>query len=302
MTLENLTVKEKVKVVLKEFGLDFKIKKIKRKFKYEGETIISPYFDLLNTKTLSVINSVKDSYCISQNKDVVKLVLEGASKYEDLSVHAGGSINEGRKVYLQLRIKGDAKIGKDTVQRFITILDSNDGSTALSVGIGDRTLSCKNQFFYFYSKGQSKFRHSVSLKDRMKEIPELIRLGLEQSMRMTEIYKELEAIKVIGLLDANELINHLVGIDRTMDKKVLAELPTRQINVMNTLYDNITNELNDKGYNLWGLLSGVTRWTTHDKQAPKRHNGRVESQMCGTNYETNLKALKWVCNKGGVEL
>jgi hypothetical protein len=87
-----------------------------------------------------------------------------------------------------------------------------------------------------------------------------------------------------------------------MDKKVLADLPTRQTNVMNALYDNIIHELNDKGYNLWGLLAGITRWTTHDKQAPKRHNGRVESQMSGTNYETNLKALKWVCNEGGVEL
>ena len=51
--------------------------------------------------------------------------------------------------------------------------------------------------------------------------------------------------------------------------------------------------MNDKGENLWGLHSGVTRWTTHDKSAPRRENGRVESLIVGTNYKVNQSSLEF---------
>jgi len=63
---------------------------------------------------------------------------------------------------------------------------------------------------------------------------------------------------------------------------------------MDTLHDMIRIEMAQKGDNLWGLHSGVTRWTTHKKSAPVRENGRIESAMTSTNYTTNQKSLEFV--------
>jgi hypothetical protein len=62
---------------------------------------------------------------------------------------------------------------------------------------------------------------------------------------------------------------------------------------MEKLYEMIRVEMAQKGKNVWGLHSGVTRWTTHEKSAPKRENGRIESAMLSTNYRTNVKSLEF---------
>jgi len=55
----------------------------------------------------------------------------------------------------------------------------------------------------------------------------------------------------------------------------------------------IATETAQKGQNVWGLHSGVTRWTTHSKSAPRRENGRIESAMLSTNYRTNQESFKF---------
>ena len=79
---------------------------------------------------------------------------------------------------MQLQIEGDSKVGDDIIKRYVTVIDSNDGSTGLSVGIGDFTMSCQNQFFRFYKEGNAKFRHTATLNEKIKSIPTLIETAL----------------------------------------------------------------------------------------------------------------------------
>jgi glycerol-3-phosphate dehydrogenase len=74
---------------------------------------------------------------------------------------------------MQLEIEGIGKVNDDVIKRYITILDSNDGSMSLSIGIGDLTLSCTNQFARFYAKSDARFRHSA-IADKIKTIPFVI--------------------------------------------------------------------------------------------------------------------------------
>jgi hypothetical protein len=85
-----------------------------------------------------------------------------------------------------------------------------------------------------------------------------------------------------------------------MSIKTESELSTRSLNAMETLYGHIKKETNQKGDNLFGLFSGVTSWTTHEKSAPRRENGREESMMTGTNYKTNEQGLQFALDKLGL--
>lgn len=282
---------EKVNTILAETGLDFRINKVPM---FLDGGIQTPYYALVNEKSGNVINSVKDSYTVTQNEDIVGLVLDGISKFGDgLTIQKGGSLNDGRRVFLQLAIEGDAKVGDDVIKRYVTIIDSNDGSTGLSVGIGDLTMSCSNQFFKFYKEGQSRFRHTATIEQRVKEIPMLIELALSQSLQTIELYNKFVSTECSRDL-AHKMVNHILGFDKTsLTHTEFAELSSRNENAMNTLYDHITKEMNQKGNNVWGLHSGVTSWTTHEKSAPRRENGRLESLMVGTNYKTNQASLEF---------
>jgi hypothetical protein len=289
-------IKNKVNEILVAHNLDFKIQK---------EALLStsgkptPFYGLFNDKTGECINSVKQGYTVSQNDEVVELVLRGMEGFGELSVSKAGSLNGGRKVFIQLAIDGMAKVGTENIKRYVTIIDSNDGSTGLSVGVGEIVMSCQNQFFKFYKNGQSKLRHTASLTQRIKELPYLIESTLSDSLKLTETYKQFQSTAVTKAL-ANEMVKHILGFDKLMSIKTESELSTRSLNAMETLYNHIEKETNQKGMNLFGLFSGITSWTTHEKSAPRRENGREESIMVGTNYKTNNDAFDFTMQKLGL--
>ena len=232
------------------------------------------------------------------------MVLNGMQGFGDLSVSKAGALNGGRKVFIQLGIEGMSLVGSERIKRYVTIIDSNDGSTGLSVGIGELVMSCQNQFFKFYKSGQSKLRHTASLTQRIKEIPYLIEMALSESLKLTETYIEMQNYNFksneVSRALADEMVRYILGFDRTMSIKTESELSTRSLNAMETLYSHIEKETNQKGQNMFGLFSGVTSWTTHEKSAPRRENGREESMMTGTNYRTNEQGLEFALNKMGL--
>ena len=279
-------------------GLDFNISKRKL---VDEQNNNSFYFGLWNDKTGNCIHTVKEDYTVSQNQDVVEVALMGIAPFgEALHITKAGSINDGRKVFIQIAIAGHSIVGNDIVERYLTIIDSNDGSVSLSVGIGDKTMSCQNQFWRLHKSG-SKFRHTASIAQKIKELPKLIEAALKQSAAQAIAYQEMFDFKITSeshVVDA--LVKALLGYDKYYTSTTdLAEKKTRAINKMNLLYDTIYQEIADKGWNLWGLHSGTTRFTTFHNSAPKRDNGRTESQMLGSGYMLNQKSLAFCYKKLG---
>ena len=298
----NNSIKEKAHEILTQNGLDFTIEKAPMfALNSNGDKVESQYYGLINSKTNEIINTVKEGYTVSQNSEVVELVLSGMQNFGDtLSVSKAGSLNGGRKVFMQLGIEGLSKVGDDIIKRYVTIIDSNDGSTSLSVGIGDLTMSCQNQFWKFYKKGEAKFRHTATLEQKILSIPSLIETALNESIRQVEVYKHLASTPITKRL-ADEMVKHILGYDRLItDMETLSSKSTRSINIMESMYNHIEKETNQKGLNLWGLHSGITSYTTHDMSAPNRDNGRIESGIIGNAYNMNQKSLEFVMKKANM--
>ena len=100
----------------------------------------------------------------------------------------------------------------------------------------------------------------------------------------------MEGVKITDADIHNMVLQH-IAVSKKSPIIDLSEASTRVINSMESLYANIYKEIGSKGRNVWGLHSGVTSWTTHDKSAPRRENGRLEGLMVGTNYRTNQKSF-----------
>lgn len=67
-------VKNKVNEILVAHNLDFRIEK-EQLLSATGKP--TPFYGLFNDKTGECINSVKEGYTVSQNDEVVELILEG---------------------------------------------------------------------------------------------------------------------------------------------------------------------------------------------------------------------------------
>lgn len=288
--------------MLKEYGLDFRIEKrplvdmtdvMADPENYNLKPTETPFYGLKNMKSGEYIHNVKQSYVVSQNEDVIKQVLKGIRGFGNLSVDSGASLKGGRKILIQLGIDGYTAFGNnDKIKRYITIIDSNDGSAAVAVGIGDTVKSCDNQFFHFYKNSFAKIRHCKSLEEKMEELPYLITTAVQESMQMIELYKEFESTVITKDL-AHRMVENILGSSLDMNQEILDDLSTIKKNQIKNLTKSIDFELNDKGLNLWGLHNGVTRWTTHTRRVPKRKNGRTESLMLGAAYRENHKSLEF---------
>lgn len=287
---------KKITPILVENGLDFEI----GKFPFTAFDGLKPmesnYYGLYNMKTMENLNSVGANYHVSQNADLINILIEGTKQFGDkLRISKAGSLNGGRKVFVQMEIIGDAIVGNDTIKKYITILDSNDGSCSLSIGIGDLTMSCQNQFSKFYKGSDTKLRHTPSMEGHIKLLPSFINLALSKSIKQIELYQAFESTPITREL-AHGMVSYLMGYDRLsiedMDKK-----PGKiSIDAMELLYTNIDHEINDKGLNLWGLHSGVTRFTTHGlKNISKQENAKIESVIStrGSAYKKNQLSLEF---------
>jgi hypothetical protein len=261
----------------------------------------SPYYGLYNSKTGDALNTCKEGYVVSQNAEVVELVLRGMEKFGDtLRVTKAGALHGGRKVFFQLGIKGFNKIGDEEIERFVTIIDSNDGSTGLSVGIGDKVMSCENQFFKFYKKGEAKFRHTSTLEVKLKTMPVLIETALSESMKQMLVYQKFMNTPLTKNL-ADAMVKEVLGHDRIFTSlEDQAKKTSKAINHMDSLYASIDDQIADKGENLFGLFSGVTHWTTHTRAKPKRVNGFEETLMVGSAYTANMAAYNFAVNEAGI--
>ena len=88
---------QSVKEILENNGLDFTIEKLPLSvMSLEHGVIDTDYYGLLNTKTNEVINTVKGSYHVTQNEEIVGNVMKGMEKFGNLSVNKAYSINGGR--------------------------------------------------------------------------------------------------------------------------------------------------------------------------------------------------------------
>ncbi len=291
-------IKTKVNEILTETGLDFRIEKEQLLSSTGRET---PYYGLFNSKTNQCLNTVKTGYTVSQNDEVVELVLLGMEKFGDtLKVQKGGALNGGGKVYLQLAIEGNSLVGNDTIKRYVTVIDSNDGSTSLSIGIGDITMSCQNQFFKFYKKGNAKFRHTASMQAKLNEIPFLIETALSESLKQIEIYNRFVSTEVSRDL-AHKLVKAVLGYDKLYTSiSDMSTKSTASINIMDKVYNHIEKETNQKGFNVWGLHSGITSYTTHEISTPNRDNARIESMLIGSAYKMNQESLAFAMRESGI--
>jgi hypothetical protein len=284
--------------ILNENGLDFSI--LKERLTSPSGALCNEW-GLTNTKLNKVIHTVKEGYHVTQNREVVELVLEGMKPFGgQLAVSKAGSIAEGRKIFVQLAIEGIARVGGDALTQYVTILDSNDGSTGLAVGIGDFTASCTNQFRRFYKDADMRFRHTANSAAKLARLPKMIEKALGLSMRQIELYNNFQSTSVSREL-AHAMVNHIMGFDKVLTSaEDLAQKSTRSINKMNLLYDAIFDQMDDKGDNLWGLHSGVTKFTTHfnnSKAAVAKENGVMANIMLGQgelgSYSLNQKSLNF---------
>lgn len=248
----------RVQDVLNQSGLNWIVRE--ESLTTESGIIIPQQKAIIRDDTNTVLSIHGDGYYPYQNHQLIEL-LDKVSQQVGLPIHKGGMFGNGKKVFIQLK-SNDLKLGTDRVEGFITGVNSFDGSTSLAFGPSNITISCQNTFFAAFRNMDTKVRHTKNMVMRVDEICRGLERVIEEEAVMFEDIKRMSDTKM--LKENQEWVSRLLlNIEREVNLQDEKALSTVTRNKLSRFEIDLNGELKDKGDSLWGLFSGVTKYTTH---------------------------------------
>ena len=226
----------------------------------ESGIIIPQQKAIVRDDTNTVLAVHGEGYYPYQNHQLIEL-LDKVSQQVGLPIHKGGMFGDGKKVFIQLK-SNDLKLGTDRVEGFITGVNSFDGSTSLAFGPSNITISCQNTFFAAFRNMDTKVRHTKNMVMRVDEICRGLERVIEEEAVMFEDIKQMADTKMTK--ENQEWVSRvLFNIEREVNLNDEKALSTVTRNKLSRFEIDLNGELKQKGDSLWGLFSGVTKYTTH---------------------------------------
>jgi phage/plasmid-like protein (TIGR03299 family) len=210
-----------------------------------------------------------DGYHPLQNSEMME-ILDRISGKMGLPLHKGGYFGQGEKVYIQLKTQ-DLKVGTDKVKGYLTCVNSFDGSTSLAFGHSNLTISCQNTFFANYREMANKVRHTQKMHERIDIICMQIEDVLRAEQKIFQSITRMSEVKIDQKV-RDMVLERILNLDKEERLADLTTLSTRKKNILSDLEVNIAGEVQDKGGNLWGLFSGITKYTTHSLKGDSNEN------------------------------
>jgi len=207
-----------------------------------------------------IVGLHSDGYQPYQNYELMDL-LHQVSGRTGLEVHKGGDFKNGGRIYVQLK-GNNLRLGNDIIEGYLTGVNSFDGSTSLAFGHSNTTISCMNTFFRVMKGLQNKVRHTKSMSLKVEDICRRLDVVLEEEKQTFKYITQLSETRFDDLLK-EDVTRKLFGINPDVDLKDEKAISTRTRNNLSRFYIDLNGEIQQKGDNLWGLFSGVTKYTTH---------------------------------------
>lgn len=268
---EQELITEKTNMLVKA-GLNWKVNS--EPIQTVSGILIPDRIALVREDTNKILGIHTENYSPYQNDELLDLLFK-ISQQSGLVVHTGGSFKGGEKVWFQLK-SNDLKLGNDKIEGYVSGFNSHDGRTCLSFGTATVTVSCMNTFWMGYRQTNTKLRHSSTMRPRIEEILRQIDVLLKEEQTQFGEITKLSETRMTP--EVKELITKRLfelSVEERLDN------PEFSTNLKNRLWKfdyDLKIETAQKNDSLWGLFSGVTRYTTHSMK-PRGDNS--EGKMFG---------------------
>jgi hypothetical protein len=226
----------------------------------ESGIILDGYSAIVRDDTNVPLSVRSDGYHPYQNEQLMEL-LERVSNKTGLELKKGGHFKDGARVYVQLK-SNDLKLGNDRIEGYLTGINSFDGSTSLAFGPSNVTISCMNSFFAAFREMNTKIRHTKNMIIKVDEVCKSLEGVLEEEKKVFDSIVKLSEIGYNNTY-ADGVIRKLFNINPEIDLKDEDAIPSVTRNKLSRFYIDLDGEIKSKGDNLWGLFSGITKYTTH---------------------------------------
>ena len=228
------------------------------------------------------LGTVGKQYELMQNSTLAENIIEASMDISEK--FRGGELYGGKKVYFQAQLS-DTQIANDTIKRYVTGLNSHDGSSSIGFGFTNQVVVCQNTF-HIAMKDVNRFRHTSSAQQRVELARQEINRMVKIESGLMDNYKRMADTK-INTAVTKRVIADLFGFNEEDFDKETKDFSTKKINDISKFKEILDSELSSHGQTLWGLFNAVT-WKTNHQDV--KDNKSLENVMVGSGYRKNLNA------------
>ena len=217
------------------------------------------------------------------NRDL-EAIKEKILKTGGFSFKGYEEFNRGKRILSFFENKNKLNICGKRVKDFLIIGNSNDGSSKLFIGTSNYMYRCENQFSMKIRAFER--RHDQTFDIDAIDIEEI--LDVYENGRQN-LYRNMEILEATPA--TMDLVTSLGSIllNPNLHEENKEKLTRREEDQLILFYDCIKREVGELGFNLWGVLNGVTRYTSNHLTGNKGFgvvNGRGE--------RLNRQAMKYL--------
>jgi len=269
-------VNQKIFDLLDQTGLNWTVMKNQL---FDAEQRKTESYGIFRKDSGMWLGTVGNRYEPFQNWEMAQIMVE-ATHNIGLELSRGGLLSGGQKVYLQAQLP-EQKIGKSAVMRWISTLNTHDGTSSFGFGSTNTVVVCRNTFYKAYGELQ-KFRHTTSLKERVAIAQKNLMQSLEFDQIQVDKFKQMADLKMSDK-DVQLTVEKLFDVNL---EKIKADLSTRKMNQIKSYIDSVKQSVSEQGDSLWALYNGITRYTNH-VVAPAETSAKDEFLMTGGGRRMN---------------
>jgi hypothetical protein len=270
---------EKTFETLESAGLNWSVEKRQLVDPNTGHPVGA--WGLFRTDSNYHLGTVGERYELVQNSELTDLMVE-ACEVVGIETIKGGLFSNGKKVHLQGEL-ADVHIN-DTIKRYITVLNSHDGTSAITFGTSNVTVGCQNSFWRAYKEMRAmRVVHSSNAQEKLRAMVDSLKQSLEHEALVIQDYKRMADSKTQDFGQVEDLWRTIwdksFGIkDGDPD---MGHVKTKRLH---KLADAWEVEQRVHGQSLMSVFQAVTRMTNHTMP---RQGKQVDYVAIGQGYHIN---------------
>lgn len=195
------------------------------------------------------------------------LVQDGIASYE-----TAGSLREGRKVWILAKMNDDLSVGDDdSIDKFVLLSNSHDGSSAVTVKVTPVRVVCNNTLSAALRTKASKnnefsIRHTSSVKEKLEQAQKTMEAVNDAYDALGRVWSKMTEIE----LPIHERIAYIHDVfPEKEDAKNPKRLATLRAEVFSLFEKGAGMDLDSANGTLWGAYNAVTEHVTHSISSRK---------------------------------
>ena len=224
-----------------------------------------------------VLGIVGDDYEVFANSDL-KGIIQPLVDEQVLTVVNQGYLNNGRKVFVQAQIAEDYKVVGESYKGMITLLNSHDGTTKVSLGTTVVRVICQNTFTAAMKQLTEKFRHSEGVTERVLESTALTEYVNGAMRKYSEYAETLAAAKCSPL-----------QLARAVEEIYQQPIDKMRDNFVSKLNNLFYNGRGNEGKTFYDAFNAITEHNTHFSRKSKE--ARMNYSQFGAGAAINRRAM-----------